>query len=61
MTVKSFLWGSPKEIAEHIAPFIEAGATHVAAMDLMQLLLPPDEAFQATDRSIEFCRLLKEA
>ena len=22
MTVKSFLWGSPKEIAEHIAPFI---------------------------------------
>jgi phthiodiolone/phenolphthiodiolone dimycocerosates ketoreductase len=59
MTAKSYIYGDPKSVAAQIAPFVEAGATHVALLDLMQLLLPPDEAFQATERSIEFCRILK--
>jgi phthiodiolone/phenolphthiodiolone dimycocerosates ketoreductase len=60
MAARSYVYGDPKSVAAQIAPFVEAGATHVALLDLMQLLLPPDEAFGATERSIEFCRLLKQ-
>ena len=60
MTAKSYVHGDPKMVAEQIAPFVEAGATHVALLDLMQLLVPLDEAFAAVDRSLEFCRLLKQ-
>jgi phthiodiolone/phenolphthiodiolone dimycocerosates ketoreductase len=61
MTARSYVTGDPKMVAEQIAPFVEAGATHVAFLDLMQLLVPLDEAFAAVSRSLEFCRLLKQA
>jgi phthiodiolone/phenolphthiodiolone dimycocerosates ketoreductase len=61
MTSMSYIYGDPKEVAAQIAPFVEAGATHVALLDLMQLLAPVDEALQAINRSVEFCRLLKQA
>ena len=61
MTEKSFLSGDPKGVAEQVAPFVETGATHVAATDLMPLLLPPDEAVEAPDRSLELSRVLKQA
>jgi phthiodiolone/phenolphthiodiolone dimycocerosates ketoreductase len=61
MVAKSFAWGDPKCVAEQILPFVEAGATHVAVLDLMKVLLPPAEAAAAINRSLEFCRLLKQS
>lgn len=61
MTELSYIWGDPKSVAAQIQPYVEAGAGHVAVLDLMQLLLPPDEAMAATGRSLEFCRILKQA
>jgi phthiodiolone/phenolphthiodiolone dimycocerosates ketoreductase len=61
MVAQSFCWGDPKCVAEQVLPFVEAGATHVAILDLMKVLLAPIEAAAAINRSLEFCRLLKQS
>lgn len=57
----AFSYGSPAEVAEYVAQYVEAGCTHVAICDLLPLVLPPEDAMGAMARSIEVCRLVKGA
>jgi phthiodiolone/phenolphthiodiolone dimycocerosates ketoreductase len=58
---KSYLYGTPAQVAAQIQPFVDAGVTWVGILDVMPALLQPEEAMGAIHRSIEVCRLLKQS
>ena len=58
---KSFLIGPAAKIAADIQPYVEAGVTWVGVLDFMPMLQEPAESAAALARSIEVCRLLKQA
>jgi phthiodiolone/phenolphthiodiolone dimycocerosates ketoreductase len=58
---KGWLVGSPRQVAQQMQAFIDVGADWVCPMDYLPLLLPPQEAGPAFARSIELCRLVKQA
>jgi phthiodiolone/phenolphthiodiolone dimycocerosates ketoreductase len=57
---KSYLYGSPQQVANTIKRFVEAGVTWVGVLDVMPIMLQPEEAGTAVRRAIEVCRLLKQ-
>lgn len=57
----AFSHGTPAQVAAEVAAYVEAGCTHVAICDLLPLVLDPEDAFGATARSVEVCRLVKGA
>lgn len=57
---RSWMSGSPKEVAAQIQPYVDAGATWVSVSDTMPLFLPPEETATAIESTIEVCRLLKQ-
>lgn len=59
MVEKSFVIGSPAEIAEAAAPFVDAGANFVGIVDVLPLLLDPSEGEAAYARGVQACALLK--
>jgi phthiodiolone/phenolphthiodiolone dimycocerosates ketoreductase len=61
MSRKSWLYGSAKKVAAEIQPYIGAGVTWVAIVDLLPSILEPEEQAAALGRSIDVCRLLKAA
>jgi phthiodiolone/phenolphthiodiolone dimycocerosates ketoreductase len=56
---KSYLYGAPEQVADQISAFVDAGVTWVGILDVMPMLLEPDEIPSALDRSIALCRRLK--
>lgn len=59
MAEKSFIIGSPAEVAEQMQAHVDAGLTAVIPLDILQTVLEPDDAEQAPGRGIELARLLK--
>jgi len=59
MLRKSFYHGPVKEVAATLDEYVQAGATWVATVDLLPLVLPADEAVAALDRWVDVCRALK--
>jgi phthiodiolone/phenolphthiodiolone dimycocerosates ketoreductase len=58
---KTWLYGAPKQVAETLAEYVDAGATWVSIIDLLPPVLEPADAQNALGRSIEVCRQLKGA
>ena len=54
-----FLIGTPKEIADQMAPYVVAGVDWIMPTDLMNFILPPEDLEGAARRGIELCGLLK--
>jgi phthiodiolone/phenolphthiodiolone dimycocerosates ketoreductase len=51
--------GTPGEAAKATAPYIDAGATWVAPLNLASLVLPVEEVATSIEATLELCRLLK--
>ena len=60
MVERTYVTGTPADAAAVYKDYVDAGATWVSVVDIMPILLPPEEAATAMSRSIEVCRLLKE-
>jgi phthiodiolone/phenolphthiodiolone dimycocerosates ketoreductase len=56
----TFYCGSPKEVATHIQPYIEAGANVIDLIDFLAPVLSIEDSQQHLARQIEVCRLIKE-
>ena len=56
---RSYVQGTPEEVAAEVQTYVDAGATWVSVCDLMPLVLEPEDAQQALGRNIEICRRLK--
>jgi phthiodiolone/phenolphthiodiolone dimycocerosates ketoreductase len=59
MTVKSYISGSPEEVASTLQDYVEAGATWICMIDSLAFILEPEQAPAAFGRSIEVARALK--
>jgi phthiodiolone/phenolphthiodiolone dimycocerosates ketoreductase len=60
MVEKSFVIGTPEEVAAHVRAYVDAGATHVMMLDWVGTTLPVDQAESVLGRTIEMCRLVKQ-
>ncbi len=56
---RSWLTGSPQEVAATIQPYLEAGVNYVQLVDVMPMALEPEEAPQSLGRTIELAQRLK--
>jgi phthiodiolone/phenolphthiodiolone dimycocerosates ketoreductase len=61
MSRKSWMYGTPKKVAAQVQTYIDAGVTWVAIVDLLPTTLEPEQQAAALGRSIELCRLIKQA
>ena len=61
MSHKSWIYGDAKKAAAELQGFIDAGVTHVAAVDMLPALMEPEASAAALQRSIEVCRRIKMA
>lgn len=59
MVERSFIAGSPAEVALQLNGFVEAGATWMSVIDLLPVTLPLEDALLSLDHSIDVCRRLK--
>ena len=57
---KSVAYGTPKQVAEQIQAYVDAGVTWVGVNDILPSVLEPEDAMNAFQRTIEVCRLLKQ-
>lgn len=60
MVEKSFVIGSPADIADVAAGFVHAGANFVGIVDVFPLLAGPAEGEAAFARGVQACALLKQ-
>jgi phthiodiolone/phenolphthiodiolone dimycocerosates ketoreductase len=60
MVEKSFLIGTPEEVAAQVRAYVDAGATHVMMLDWVGTTLPPEQAQSVLPRTIDMCRLVKK-
>ena len=58
---KSYLYGSPQQVAKKIQAFVDVGVTWIGVIDVMPALIKPEEAPAAMQRSIDVCKYLKQA
>jgi phthiodiolone/phenolphthiodiolone dimycocerosates ketoreductase len=59
MVEKSWLIGTPAEVAAQLQPFVEAGATYIAPSDLAPAVMEPEEQQRVAERTLELCAHLK--
>jgi phthiodiolone/phenolphthiodiolone dimycocerosates ketoreductase len=59
MIEKSWLIGTPEEVATQLQPWVEAGASYIAPSDLAPAVFEPEEQRQAFHTMIELCAELK--
>jgi phthiodiolone/phenolphthiodiolone dimycocerosates ketoreductase len=59
MAEKSFVIGSPQEVAEQMQAHVDEGLTCVIPLDILQTVLHPDDAELAPGRGIELAGYLK--
>jgi len=57
---KSFVYGTPAQVADEVQQYVEAGATWVSVCDILPLILEPADAQNGLARNVEICRRLKE-
>ena len=57
---KGMFAGTPRQVAEMLRPYIDAGATWVMPVDYMPLISTPEDAANSLARSIELCGYLKD-
>lgn len=60
MIEKSWLMGTPEEVAKQLRPWVDAGAGYIAPSDLAQTILTPEEQPDAFRRMVEVCAHLKQ-
>ena len=56
---RTWITGTPKQVADKIQAYIEAGVSWVLPLDFMPMVIDPADASTAINRSIEVCRILK--
>jgi phthiodiolone/phenolphthiodiolone dimycocerosates ketoreductase len=61
MIEKSWLIGTPEEVAAQLQPWIEAGAEYIAPSDLAPAIMEPEEQPEVFATMIELCAQLKGA
>jgi phthiodiolone/phenolphthiodiolone dimycocerosates ketoreductase len=61
MIEKSWLIGTPEEIAAQLQPWVDAGASYIAPSDLAPAIMEPDEQPEVFETMIELCAQLKNA
>jgi len=61
MVTKSYAVGTPAEVADQLVDYVEAGANQITIIDMLPLVLPPDQAMLAGQHTLDCCRHLKEA
>jgi phthiodiolone/phenolphthiodiolone dimycocerosates ketoreductase len=61
MIEKSWLIGTPEEVAAQLQPWVEAGANFIAPSDLAPAVFDPEEQPQVFETMIELCAQLKGA
>jgi phthiodiolone/phenolphthiodiolone dimycocerosates ketoreductase len=57
---KSFLFGSAKQVAAQIKPFVDAGIDWVCAFDYLPVVGDPDDAPNAAVRLIDLCGRIRQ-
>ena len=57
---KSWFYGTPKDIAGRIQPYIEAGVNWVVPVDMLAMVLQPEDAAKSLIRCIEIARIVKQ-
>ena len=60
MADRSFLVGSPAEVAAQMQPYIDAGVNLILPFDVLPLMLAPDDAAQSLQRAIDVCAAVKQ-
>jgi phthiodiolone/phenolphthiodiolone dimycocerosates ketoreductase len=58
---KSWIVGSPKQVAAQLQAYIDAGATWISLIDTLPVAASPEEAMKAPQRAIEVASILKGA
>jgi phthiodiolone/phenolphthiodiolone dimycocerosates ketoreductase len=61
MIEKSWLIGTPEEVAAQLRPWVEAGADYIAPSDLAPAVMEPEEQPEVFQTMIELCAQLKGA
>jgi phthiodiolone/phenolphthiodiolone dimycocerosates ketoreductase len=56
---RSWFYGTPKQVAGKLQAYIDAGVTWVLPLDMLPMVLEPQDASTSITRSIEVCRILK--
>jgi phthiodiolone/phenolphthiodiolone dimycocerosates ketoreductase len=59
MIEKSWLIGTPEEVAAQLRPWVEAGASYIAPSDLAPAVMEPEEHPEVFQTMIELCAQLK--
>ena len=59
LSAKGMLAGTPKQVADMMGPYIDAGISMVLPIDYLSLVMPPEEGAATMARSIELCAHLK--
>jgi phthiodiolone/phenolphthiodiolone dimycocerosates ketoreductase len=59
MIEKSWLIGTPEEVAAQLQPWVDAGATYIAPSDLAPAIMEPEEQPEVFHTMIELCAHLK--
>ena len=58
MIEKSWLIGTPAEVAAQLRPWVEAGADYIAPSDLAPAIMEPEEQPEVLHTMIELCTQL---
>jgi phthiodiolone/phenolphthiodiolone dimycocerosates ketoreductase len=61
MIEKSWLMGTPVEVAAQLRPWVDEGARYIAPSDLAPAILEPDEQDDVFERMVDLCAHLKGA
>lgn len=61
MSERTWIWGTPEQVATELASFVDAGATWIHIADTLPLITAPDDAAESPRRVIETARLIKQA
>jgi phthiodiolone/phenolphthiodiolone dimycocerosates ketoreductase len=59
MIEKSWLMGTPEEVAAQLRPWIDAGADYIAPSDLAPSIMEPEEQPDVFQTMIELCAQLR--
>jgi phthiodiolone/phenolphthiodiolone dimycocerosates ketoreductase len=59
MIEKSWLIGTPAQVAAQLQPWVDAGANYIAPSDLAPAIFEPDEQPEVFQSMVEVCAQLK--
>ncbi|WAJ43490.1 hypothetical protein OK015_20055 [Mycobacterium sp. Aquia_216] len=59
MVEKSWLMGTPEEVAAQLRPWVDAGADYIAPSDLAPSIMEPEEQPEVLAAMIELCAQLR--